>query len=130
MLEYTERDWPIVRFDMSGIRTPEDNIEYMDRIEALLDRGERFVLVTADTSTENRTKKGQARRGMQWAIARRGQFKRFCAGFATITTPDQRDRMARAAKGMQKMIPVPIAVFCDEEDAVTWAKGRLDESEG
>jgi hypothetical protein len=96
----------------------------MDRIEALLNAGERFALVV-DNRSASHAFNGQARRALQWAISRWGRLRQLCVGLAIIV--DELDLVAPAARrrALRPIVPVPVSVFTDAEMADAWLRSRL-----
>lgn len=98
----------------------------MDRIEALLNAGERFALVVDERSATNPATEGQARRALQWAISRWRRLARTCVGLAIIV--DELDLLtppARPRRGLRPILPVPVSIFTDAEMADAWLRSRL-----
>jgi hypothetical protein len=128
LLFYDDTEHPVVRITIVGVRTAEDNTAYMERVDALLDAGERFALVVDDRSTG--TRPARSRRLLQWAVARRAQLKRSCVGMAVILDELDLERCDRAPRVPQPLTPVPVSVFGDAGMADTWVRSRLAAAAG
>ena len=125
LLHYDDTEHPLVRVAITGVRTLEDDTAYMNRVEALLNAGERFALVMDERSTTDHAVKGHARRALQWAISRWGRLKRTCVGLAIIV--DELDLVPPAGprRDLRPILPVPVAIFTDSEMADAWLRSRL-----
>ena len=125
MLFYDDTEHPVVRITIVGNTTPEDNTAYMDRIDALLDAGDKFALVVDDRSTGDRVPRRWPRLLLRWAIGRRAQFKRACVGMAVVVDELTLARTERAPGVLQPLIPVPVSVFSAADMAHAWVHSRL-----
>lgn len=108
-----------------GVRTPEDDTAYMDRVEALLNAGERFALVVDDRSVDNHAINGQARRALQWAISRWRRLKHTCVGLAIIVDELDLVSPARQHRTLRPILPMPVSIFTDAQMADDWLRSRL-----
>ena len=128
MLFYDDTEHPLVRITIVGLRTPEDNTAYMERVDALLNAGERFALLVDDRSTGTRSV--QSARALRWAVTRWAQLKRSCVGMAVILDELDLERRDRAPRVPQPLTPVPVSVFGDAGMADTWVRSRLAAAAG
>lgn len=117
MFTCTDTDWPVAELEFSATRTPADNDRYMAQIDAWLERGEPFAVVMRHRATRDESTKGESKRAMDWVLSRRGQFERCLRGMALVPQPEEEQRTRRGAAGLRKVMPVPMEVFLDIDEA-------------
>lgn len=125
MLTVDHSNHPVVIMRVSGRRTLQDNNGYLDCVDQLLDRGERFSLVTVDLSTTSRTNTEQAKRAMSWVVWGRGHWSRLCAGLALVCTADNEARKHRFINTAGWMLSIPTEVFLTESAALAWGRAKI-----
>jgi hypothetical protein len=128
LLFYDDTEHPLVRITIVGLRTPEDNTAYMERVDALLSAGERFALLVDDRSTDTRS--AQSVRALRWVVTRWAQLRRKCVGMALIVDQLILLQTERAPRVLQPLTPVPVSVFDDAGMADSWVRSRLAAAAG
>ena len=128
MLFYDDTEHPLVRITIVGLRTPEDNTAYMERVDALLSAGERFALLVDDRSTGTRS--AQSVRALRWVVTRWAPLRRKCVGMALIVDQLILLQTERAPRVLQPLTPVPVSVFDDAGMADSWVRSRLAAAAG
>jgi hypothetical protein len=128
LLFYDDTEHPLVRITIVGVRTREDNTAYMERVDALLNAGERFALLVDDRSTGTRS--AQSARALRWAVTRWAQLKRTCVGMAVIVDGLILLQSERSTRVPQLLTPVPVSVFDDAGMADSWVRSRLSAAVG
>jgi hypothetical protein len=123
LLFYDDTEHPLVRITIVGLRTPEDNTAYMERVDALLNAGERFALLVDDRSTGTRS--AQSARALRWVVTRWAQLRRKCVGMAVIVDQLILLQTERSPGVLQPLTPVPVSVFDDAGMADSWVRSRL-----
>lgn len=119
--------WPVVRWTMPAVIPDEEADDLLAAFDALLARGERFVLIfdgverPEQSSRFNRLYKG-------WSKRRRRDLARLVAG-AVRVEPDEPKRKALLGKlfnaALAAFIPYPFKVVGSESEAQQTAKEWL-----
>ena len=130
MPHFDDTEHPLIRMTITGAGDPGDSIAFMTRIEALIEAGQRFVLVLDHGMAHALWAGGQWRRVLLWAVRRRRQLKRTCAAVAVTATEAALPRVERATRSLAHMIPAPISIFSEVAMAEQWVNSRLPSGDG
>lgn len=130
MPHFDDTEHPLIRMTLTGTSDPSDSIAFMTHVEALIDAGQRFVLVLDHGMAHALWNRGQWRRVLLWAVRRRRQLKRTCAAVAVTATEAALPRVERATRSLACVIPVPLSIFFEVAMAEQWVHSRLASGDG
>jgi len=127
---FDDTEHPLIRMTLTGLGDPGVSTAFMTRIEALIDVGERFVLVLDHGMAHALGAGAQWRDVLLWAVRRRRQLKRTCAAVAVTATEAALPRVERATLSLACLIPVPLSIFFEAAMAEQWVHSRLASGDG
>jgi hypothetical protein len=130
MYIFDEKDFPIVNLTSRGQATLEDAEYYVESMNRLLARQERFGLLMYDESGEDNNRDNRvANYTVKWMKEARPQIGLYCAGIAAVTANE--DYRAKYGPMMEERgeqiygCPAKIFAASDEEAARQWLQVRL-----
>lgn len=118
-----ERDWPIVVHATVGIPSEAAVDAFIDRANAILDRGARHVVIF-DSSRAGRTTGYMRRRNQDWLRANEERLARHCVGLGLVF-PSAALRFVMSTAMLFWNEPVPYEIFGSLDDAKAWARNQL-----
>lgn len=113
---------PVVLTVFNGEQDEQAVDRYIQQMDAVYDRGQRFVGTTF--MLRYRPDISQLKRIADWTKARHQVIERICVGTA-IYAPSPAFRFLFSTLLMMQPLPVPYTVVSELEEASLWANGRL-----
>jgi hypothetical protein len=115
--------WPLLLVRFAGVMSASDFEGYLSRLEVLLKREARFVVIT-DTSQMSWHGPSLRQRQVEWIQEHEAAMREWVLGHATITTSTFARVSVRILRHLQPM-PMPHVEVADLPSALAWVTDRL-----
>jgi len=115
--------WPLLIVRFSGVMSASDFEGYLSRLDVLLKREERFVIIT-DTSQMSWHGPSLRQRQVEWIQEHVEAMREWVLGHATITTSTFARLSVSILRHLQPM-PMPHTEVGDLPSALVWVTDRL-----